>query len=164
MLKWIFYGVVYYDIKKNKGVYSAEHEKFYKEVMRNKKINIHKIDKISINEIDKYLKNINKSSRDVLKESVEMRINDLELDLETFTGLIISIISVEISFIPILTRYISNTVFFKTSIDILEWIIVFLGLLITIKINIFFFRRKRELLFNKFLLNRIELSYQKIKS
>ncbi|MCI7083746.1 MAG: hypothetical protein MR938_03510 [Tenericutes bacterium] len=132
--------------------------------MRNKKINIHKIDKISINEIDKYLKNINKSSRDVLKESVEMRINDLELDLETFTGLIISIISVEISFIPILTRYISNTVFFKTSIDILEWIIVFLGLLITIKINIFFFRRKRELLFNKFLLNRIELSYQKIKS
>ena len=62
MLKWIFYGVVYYDIKKNKGVYSAEHEKFYKEVMRNKKINIHKIDKISINEIDKYLKGVAKDS------------------------------------------------------------------------------------------------------
>ena len=61
-------------LRKNKGVYSAEHEKFYKEVMRNKKINIHKIDKISINEIDKYLKNINKSSRDVLKESVELMI------------------------------------------------------------------------------------------
>ena len=143
-------------LRRSKGVYSSEHEKFYREIMRNEKINIHKINKATIDEIDKYLKSIHKSSIDILKESVGMRINDLELDLGSFIGNVLSLVSVELAVIPTLMKYLPNNTFIKSSINLLEVLIAFAIAVMCISINKFFFKRKSELLFNKFLLNRIE--------
>lgn len=145
---------------RNTGLYSEEHENLYKEVMKNEKISIDKLDKETIKEIDKYLENIEGLHRVVLEESVKKKINDIELDLGAFIGSAVSIASLEIAIIPVILKYTENIFFIGTILKLLEGVIAILMVILILKINTFYFKRKNELIFNKFILSRIDKIYK----
>lgn len=141
------------------GLYSIEHENLYKEVMKNKKVNINIIDKKTIKEIDKYLEKIKGLDRDVLEESVNKRISDIELDLGSFIGTTVGLASLEVAVIPVFLKYSMNS-FIESVMIALEVIIAILMVVLVLKVTTFYFRRKEELMFNKLVLSRVKKVYK----
>lgn len=141
-------------MKNNRGIYSNEHEKFLKHIMKNDRIRIDGVDKSTIKEVDKYIKNLSDISKDVLEESIKLRVKDIELDLSSYIGVTISIASLEVAVIPILLKYINVPIiiYLTNGFEIIFAVII---VYLVVKINSFYFKRKEELLFNNFVLNRI---------
>ena len=71
-------------INKNNGIYSEEEKKILEFISNNVKIDINKIDKDTIIEIDKYINNLNYTSKDILKESLIKNIKSLEIDISSY--------------------------------------------------------------------------------
>lgn len=137
-----------------KGAYSIEHEELMKSIAKNNKIELNYIDENTIIEINKYLREMKHMDREVLEESITKRINDIELDLSSYIGHIIGIASINVTIIPVFLKYIKNDIAINI-FNCIEIIFTFIIVYLLIKIQRFYFKRKKEVLFYKFLLNRI---------
>lgn len=145
---------------KNKGVYSEEHKKFIIYVKdKNNKINDDIIDKNTIKLVDNYLKKLTDVSLDILKESLEKRNKDIELDLTVFISrslampaLVISIVALFISIIPMYDFFNDK----KSIISAICVSISLIGIIPALQTFGFYFKRKNELLFCYFVLRRIQ--------
>ncbi|WP_040214631.1 hypothetical protein [Clostridium polynesiense] len=139
---------------KNKGTYSEVQEKFLQYIKDNKKIEINNIDESTIKEVDNYIKNLKDISKDILEESTKKRIKDIELDLSLYVGSTVSIASLQVAVIPMFLKYFKIPVVLNVA-KCIEVLLAILMVVLISQINSFYFRRKREVLFNNFLLSRI---------
>ncbi|MFQ7257483.1 hypothetical protein [Intestinibacter bartlettii] len=141
-------------INKNNGIYSEEEKKILEFISNNVKIDINKIDKDTIIEIDKYINNLNYTSKDILKESLIKNIKSLEIDISSYISIIIGTTSINVICIPILLEYIKIPILSKI-VHMIYPIIVLIIVIQVIYIPIAYFRDKDQLLFYNFLLNRL---------
>ncbi|EGT4136353.1 MAG: hypothetical protein KIB11_06290 [Clostridium perfringens] len=135
---------------KNNDIYSNEQKEFMLYVQNNKKIKLDIIDVNTIQEIDIYINNLHIVSRDILEESIKKRVKNIELDINSYIGATISIASLQIAVVPILLKYINAYI-----AKLMEVGFAFLIIFLISKIYSFYFMKKKELLFNNFVLNRI---------
>lgn len=141
-------------IAKNKGIYSEEERKFLEFIKNNSKISIDKIDKDTIIEIDKYINNMSNISKDILRESLMKNIKGLEMDISSYIAITIGLASLEVAVIPMIIKYIKIPLVLEIAY-IIQFIILIMIIFNIVQIHKFYIKRKEQVLFYKFSINRL---------
>lgn len=143
---------------KNNGTYSEEHFKFLQYIKGENEVQTYMITSETIKKIDTYIRKLEYMELELLEESLEKRNKDIELDLTVFVSRSISIAALIISLTALLVSMMPVWEFvnkWKTEISIVGIVLTGIYLIPVGQTFGFYFKRKEELLFNSFLLRRI---------
>lgn len=136
-----------------RDIYSEEQKDLMEHIKKNQHIATSFIDSKTITSIDDYFKQLHPNKKEVLKESINRRLKDMEMDLGIYISITLAIIAIQVVLVPIFCKYLSTV--FKKDLTFIELLFALVSTVLIVIVNRYYFRRKRETLFYELLKNRI---------